>query len=247
MKKMALVLSCLAVALPALAQNKQQAPGYYNRDSSYIVRPQVQGDTLSYESLGSWTFESEARNAMERAAQGFRNSGFNVISSELYCEPYPYYRYRINCQFRYGSRDVAVYGSESGWTFESEAQQAASRAADGFRAAGFNVITAEIYKDAAFPSDNRYRLLYVAGPGMIRSFVGERIAFESDAKKAMQQEVEGAKRAGLRVIIAELFKDSGDYRYRIVYVDFQGNGYMPTQPGGSGQHHGGPGHSPFGR
>jgi len=127
------------------------------------------------------------------------------------------------------NQSVNVFKSMTEWAILDDAGKAMQAAAQGFAAAGFDVLGAEVFQDPVPPYQFRYRIKCSARgdqakQGKVITYSPEGSwALESSAKKAMETTAAIYKSSARRVITTELYKTYRErYIFRVVILELPG-------------------------
>ncbi|MBI5623294.1 MAG: hypothetical protein HY924_05910 [Elusimicrobia bacterium] len=186
---------------------------------------------------GDWTFESEARSAMEQTKTGLTNAGFSVVSAQVYKRsefPWPYF-YKVEFISPNGYHYQFKTHQQGEWTFESEARSAMEQAVAGFKNSGYSVISGQVFKRSDYPWHYYYKIVYVVlrddyphpqpPQDEMQVLNGGPYKHEDQARSAMRERKAGLERAGYVVISAEIVRLPWPkaYFFRIEYTKRQGH------------------------
>jgi hypothetical protein len=122
---------------------------------------------------------------------------------------------------------------KGGYTWESDALAARNQAENGLRAAGLQVLSGRVYKEANFPFNYGFQIDYLAQAftPSVQTYTGGAFTWESDAKAELARSVANFKASGMLVVLGQVKKQANypfNYFYEIDYM--QGMRREPFPP-----------------
>lgn len=146
---------------------------------------------------------------------------------------------RIEVQ-QHNPREIRTF-QRGGYTFESNARSARDEAERNLREAGIAVLSSRVYKEDNYPWNHGFSIEYFENNDPYRderfvfeAYTGGTQSFESKAREEMNRTAENLRRAGYRVILGQVIKQSDypwNYFYRIDYLRSVGRRPPHDRPG----------------
>ena len=137
------------------------------------------------------------------------------------------------------SQQRMTYG-KTGYTFDSEAQNARAQAEGALRQAGVVVLVSNVYRDSGYPYKYGFRIEYLQENGPYQSQLetyssAPTFTFDSDARREMDGTVYNFRSAGYRVVLGEVRRQDA-YPYRYFYqIDYFKTAAPSPWPGNPGR------------
>lgn len=214
-------------AIPSIDEGSLRVPSNPGQ-----VTPQTQ--IFSYSSPASYTFENEAKKALNACVSNFQSAGLNVISSRVLPKGNDY-SFRVeyadggNIAAQLPAFSIVRYETPASYWVESEAKKALQQSTSWFRAAGLNVIGGEVFERDT--QNNAFSVDYVMTavsfpyvPQYVQPATGEYVstksfAFENQARSAAASAASAFASAGIRVLdTCALGTPDNNYRFAIIYL-----------------------------
>lgn len=195
-----------------------------------VVSQQRDREEIQAYEDGDWTFESDARKAMDETKAALAGAGFSVVSGQVLKRaefPWPYF-YRIEFVAPYGHRYEFKTHQQGDWTFESEARTAMEEAKRGFTNAGYVLVSGTVLKRPDYPWHYYYKIVYLVRHSHpqpppaddIQAYQGGPYKSEEQARSAMGRSMAGLERTGYVVLKADVYRIPWpkSYFFRIEYM-----------------------------
>ncbi len=196
------------------------------------VSPQTQ--IFSYASPSSYTFENEAKKALNACISNFQAAGLNVISGRVFPKGNDYsfgieYADGGNITAQLPAFSIVRYETPASYWVGNEAKKALQQSTAWFRNAGLNVIGGEIFErdtqNIGFSVDYvmagvtfNYAPQY-AQPRTADYISSKVFSFENQARSAAASAASVFASAGIRVLDSyAVATPDNDYRFAITYL-----------------------------
>lgn len=224
-------------AVPSINENTLRVPSNPGQ-----LSPNTQ--ILTYASPAAYTFENEAKKALNTCVSNFQAAGLSVINSRTVAKGNDYsftveYADGNNVMAQLPAFSIIRYETPASYWIEADAKKALQQSTAWFRSAGINVIGGTIFERDT--QNNAFTIDYVTtetagyyAPQYIQPKTGtytsrQTFSFENQARSAANLSASSFATAGIRVLDAYAVPtDDNNFRFAIAYLSKTGQGTLPA-------------------